>query len=188
MKHFKGYWLAVDVLAHIELDPASWDQGSWAKSRNSVAPRPTEPGCGTGMCFAGWAVTLGAINPQDRIKWIDEGTYGGEPIWVGNTTKSGLIVSERASRLLELETNPELFAGRNNLHDLYREVAVAYNKYNIQEVIDDVAWRMKEVRAEYQRRLPVVQKRHSLASLLEARRIKRALRGRRTPRGVRSSI
>lgn len=32
------------TLAYIEAHPEEWDQGNWR--------------CGTGMCFAGWAVTL----------------------------------------------------------------------------------------------------------------------------------
>lgn len=46
------------VLAHIEADPAHWDQDAWAVQA---------PGCGTAYCFAGWAVALAA--PDATFLW-----------------------------------------------------------------------------------------------------------------------
>lgn len=46
------------VLAHIEADPAQWDQDAWAE-RN--------PACDTRHCFAGWTVALAL--PEAEFLW-----------------------------------------------------------------------------------------------------------------------
>lgn len=49
------------VIAAIEAEPHRHDQACWAS---------VNPGCGTAMCFAGWAVHL---SPEHEIVWATEG-------------------------------------------------------------------------------------------------------------------
>lgn len=105
------------TLAHIEANPAEWYQPNWR--------------CGTGMCFAGWAVTLAGG------KWLTRpGEFGerfleptdGDPqqdISKMSDGRRGVHVQLRAVRILGLdeELADRLFCATNSLDDLREIVA-----------------------------------------------------------------
>jgi hypothetical protein len=100
------------TLAHIEANPADWNQATWR--------------CGTGMCFAGWAVTLaGGQWYEDKPTSLYRDELIAEPDdaddflnrRIGART---IHVDDRAKRVLGLEEGQAevLFDGGNDLHDL----------------------------------------------------------------------
>lgn len=106
------------TLAHIESHPQEWVQDSYR--------------CQTGMCFAGWAVTL------DGGQWYSPdptSTYGDglvarpdDPavdVWpLGDGTRA-ILASARAQRILGLDgyQAEDLFASYNTLDDIRQIVA-----------------------------------------------------------------
>lgn len=111
--------LFVDVLAHIESDPNSWHQGSWASASCGVPAQgakidPLAPPCGTAFCMAGWACVVSG----ERINWGTNPDFLYDPEnWSGN----GDSIETRARELL---TNGGytggLFGASNSLDVLYR--------------------------------------------------------------------
>jgi len=108
--------LLQETLAHIEANPSEWYQKQYR--------------CGTGMCFAGWAVHLAGG------EWYagPESTYASELIAEPDEpnsftlSDSGALVvhaEDRATRLLGLtdEQSATLFYEDNTLADLRRIVA-----------------------------------------------------------------
>lgn len=96
-----------ETLAHIEAEPEKWDQSVYR--------------CETGMCFAGWAVTL------DGGRWKTRPDEDGHALLVAEaeddeiSRKMGDIhAADRAHRILGLTDGQAdaLFEGDNTLDDL----------------------------------------------------------------------
>lgn len=123
--------LIVDVFAHIELDPSSWNQASWAtapdRSRRVDDPAgspPAETECGTAYCFAGWACVLSG----EPIAWERDDNGSLRRRWFGHEVESGVSISRQAEALLGIrrwvDGGPlDLFDGDNSLDTLYRLAA-----------------------------------------------------------------
>jgi hypothetical protein len=98
--------LFIEVLAHIEVEPATWMQGSYR--------------CASGMCFAGWAAELSGY------KWAAPADHPMSDYVIENGKKRP--VWEVATELLtgekyvgdEVDEELELFESANDLDDLYR--------------------------------------------------------------------
>lgn len=100
--------LFIDVLAHIERNPASWNQSTWGNSRS----------CGTVACFAGWACALSGVNILELSGYmIAERAVG----------LLGLGVSYGAEA-----ADIRLFGGLNSMGDLYR---ISAEHMNIDETV-----------------------------------------------------
>lgn len=100
-----------ETLAHIEAEPRKWYQPDWR--------------CGTGMCFAGWAVTLAGG------QWKHGPDEAGSDLLVVEPGDSefdrrvgSTMAMTRAQRLLGLTEDQadELFDGSNDLDNLRRIV------------------------------------------------------------------
>jgi len=101
-----------DVLAHIERNPETWNQGSWAVRTD----------CGTSYCYAGHAVAMvgGRINIEEstaEVATLPEDVRD-------RFTREHVAISAAARAVLGLEptTAERLFAGGNTLSDLQRLV------------------------------------------------------------------
>jgi len=108
------------TLKQIEAEPHAWDQTNW---------RTQNPGCGTVMCFAGWAVTLAGGNwyssaADAHRSWLfaEEGDDRGDLM----AFTRGVVIGARwrARRVLGLDGDQadRLFAHDNTLADLNRIV------------------------------------------------------------------
>lgn len=120
--------LFIDALAHIELDPSTWNQDHWAQIEldDPSAKLPTKidplaPACGTAFCFAGWTTVLSG----DEMAWKQDKD---DPLSYLDTARvvcDGEITSvERAAiKHLGVSNIGELFDGSNTLEVLYQYVA-----------------------------------------------------------------
>lgn len=103
--------LLLDVLAKIEADPKSWDQGYWF--------------CGTAACFAGHACLLSGDKPIFEEEENEDGDIvvddRAEYVDVAGVSE---YVSDRAGALLGIsEAQADvLFDASNSLEDLQRFV------------------------------------------------------------------
>jgi hypothetical protein len=109
--------LAYRVLDQIDAHPEQWDQSRWW--------RPS-PACGTGGCFAGWAVQLsGGHMERDEFAYIvvksGLGELDGRYVPVAAAALLGLPMDEAESEA-EAENLP-LFHESNDREDLGRLVA-----------------------------------------------------------------
>lgn len=138
--------LAHEVLDVIRAFPANHNQDAWCSpgstevcekdAREEFIEDPIETAwsCGTGMCFAGWAVALSVGLDWDERDpsrpWADPGVVGGvEPgengrIW-------GSSIGEAARQLLGITYGDayKLFKADNTLDDLERLVDRLEQKY-----------------------------------------------------------
>jgi hypothetical protein len=102
--------LFVQVLAQIEREPRTWDQGMWATRRE----------CGTSYCFAGHACVL----TGHEFRFFEGIPYGDERE-TSSILRNGRDVVSLAVELLGLPAfkplpDIELFHEENTLDDLYR--------------------------------------------------------------------
>lgn len=108
------------TLAHVETHESEWNQTVWR--------------CRTGMCFAGWAVTLdgGTWAYPETAMWDQESTDPRACLLADSDDPPGDIddddvvhVDDRARRVLGLnyEQGEDLFSSYNTLDDLRRIVA-----------------------------------------------------------------
>jgi hypothetical protein len=128
------------VLAHITENKKLWDQGSWAHLnvngydaetlRSMVLENPTDPACGTAMCFAGHACNMNGWFPEFTPQYI-RGGLGPDDISGGYTdtcVKDGerAEIDEKAQELLGLDDYSAgvLFGAGNDLDRLTHLVAV----------------------------------------------------------------
>lgn len=104
--------LFVAVLAQIEREPETWDQGDWG---------PIGPVCNTSYCFAGWAAVLSGA----KQRFLVDGN--GDVLAQFGRRKEK--VSAAAVRLLGIkpelrswydDSASHLFDESNDLDDLYR--------------------------------------------------------------------
>lgn len=119
--------LLIDVLAHILLDPESWNQGTWAGVQNVDTPpdqkiNPLAPACGTSFRFAGWTCIVNG----DRFEWPSE--IGGEGADISNVIAPGgevFGIAYRAGEVLGLTGSQReaLFAAGNDLDALFQFTA-----------------------------------------------------------------
>ena len=144
--------LAVRTRAEIEESVATaadtkalgWNQNYWAEASGDdliVDPATGLPmgtgSCNTGMCFAGWALTLSNV----KLDWRPAGHDGnGVAKFIADDTIDGVSVMEAASDRLglvmdELEESgdrtwdgpegmPRLYSPHNDLEDLYYQVSL----------------------------------------------------------------
>lgn len=96
--------LAYKVLDHIDAHPESWVQDSWW--------------CGTGGCFAGWAVKLSGEDPG----WVYVAERAAELL--GFTSEYD--IEERAVAALGGRGRCDLFSASNTREDLDRIVAAVF--------------------------------------------------------------
>jgi hypothetical protein len=126
--------LFVDTLAHIERDPAAWDQEVWMNLG-------VEGGkiCASSGCMAGWACLIGGKGvPNVQAEWVKdlkEGDKLDSSLW---KTPDGELtdIDSYASKLLGIDKLDEdgdedayggasdiLFSGSNDMDDLYSHSA-----------------------------------------------------------------
>lgn len=138
--------LAHEVLDVIRAFPDNHDQSAWCTPgpatgeeacettlRDEFIEDPIETAwsCGTGMCFAGWAVALGVgLDWDERAPgqpWSDPGVVGG----VEGPRLSGSSIAEAARQLLGITYSDayKLFESDNTLDDLEHIVARLERKY-----------------------------------------------------------
>lgn len=135
--------LAHEVLEVIRAFPDNHDQSSWcspgdddyaceAEKQDAFIDDPIETAwsCGTGMCFAGWAVALSVGLDFEYMKFV------GEPTVVGgvNFAPDGYgwnEIGEAARQLLGINRYEadDLFLAENTLGDLEQKVADLEHKY-----------------------------------------------------------
>lgn len=137
----RGYELAVTAMAHIELDPASWDQAVWGKAATTDTGRLTSDGdsppvdpllavdaCGSSFCFFGWSVLLAG----KKLNWSRRNVFDEKVTWMADCagddeTSIGFVARE----LLELDDRniyepQRLSESTNTLPQLYRLLAEMY--------------------------------------------------------------
>lgn len=105
------------TLAHIEAHPDAWDQATWH--------------CETGMCFAGWAITLSGgkwDDSSDELVHVDSAVASWalqNDSWVRRHPSGEALVTAAAYAQYLLGLDPcdadDLFRGSNTLDDL-REI------------------------------------------------------------------
>jgi hypothetical protein len=155
----RGYPLAVEALAHIELDPDSWDQGEWSIVYTSGDYGRTlesfgrgeplaQPHCSTSFCLAGWANLIGGA----RHEWVlDEA--GDELVrwypFVYDQSGNRVTASESAAELLQLSAirADYLFDGDLDISRLYERVSWAY-QVPLLQIRTDVQVRIDVLAAE----------------------------------------
>jgi hypothetical protein len=159
----RGYPLVVEALAHIELDPRSWDQSQWAMAittaiEGAKSPEVPQqaPDCGTQFCLAGWVNLLGGR----RLRWRNSDMYENpagvwKRYWHGDVLdEEGIRRSPSASavELLEVADSPGfysdyLFSGSLNLEDLHYRVARTW-RVTVDQLAVDIRARMEQLQAE----------------------------------------
>lgn len=147
--------LFVDTLAHIERDPAAWQQDVWMTLT-------IEGGkiCASAGCMAGWACLIGGEgHPEFQSAWfagLQRGDVADSTLWKtpdGDTTD----IDSYASKLLGIagididgEEDPYggaaemLFSGSNDMDDLYNFSAQVLHM-NPAELRKQVAVRVAEL-------------------------------------------
>lgn len=142
--------LLVDALAHIECEPQTWDQGSWAKyTAEGISEGPidvTLGDCGTAGCLAGWAATLSGLKPKWNLlvtSFINGKPYqfwGAETVCLPDGTHT--TYETAATDLFGLETpyvvddhwckacdgeGHSLYQGDNSKEELYELSSLLFN-------------------------------------------------------------
>lgn len=126
--HYPDLPLLRKVVDYIKADPKSWSQENWAMRLFSKWVQPRDQNgrfaqgqryqtCGTAMCVAGHAASLGGF----QIAWDDKAQYAS---YVKETGKFDTLVTiaMAATHALGINRNEAqmLFRGRNNLGDVLR--------------------------------------------------------------------
>lgn len=118
--------LMVAVYHHIRENPDHWDQRHWA--------------CSTGMCCAGWALTLSGSQwraTESGCSWMPLGTFS----W---------SIPDAAARCLGLDPEIEipLFNATNTLPDI-RRIMTGLLGYDPESVLPDEDFVLEGKRAAY---------------------------------------
>lgn len=133
---------AVEALAQIKLStnkdrPLQWSQGDWGSSyvggdmlvdKITGLPMGTAS-CKTGMCMAGWGLTLGGV----RLNWELADVVDGISHFIVERTADGASVAEAGAAYFGIERGtdlwpeydemPRLFSTGNTFEDLVRIIA-----------------------------------------------------------------
>lgn len=119
--------LLVDVLAHIDLQPDSWNQGLWGATYVIPDSVGAMNECGTAFCVAGWALMLSG----EPLEWgmTESGAFQGRNMLIGVRSDPYLGVASAAKRVLGVEgrycidqvedRELDLFDGDNDLETVY---------------------------------------------------------------------
>jgi hypothetical protein len=151
--------LFIDVLAHIELDPSSWEQDVWNIATTTEKP-DSDTACGTSHCFAGWAV---ALSDDWKIQWDQSWVPGRK--WSGQNARGsdgrrcsildaantalGIHIWDGDAGVDDLRVyapNIRVYAPNNSLDDLYRYTAELV-ELTPEVLSKEVAKRIEEIKA-----------------------------------------
>lgn len=129
--------LFVDVLAHIEHKPETWDQNYWSRT---VDDDEKPLACGTAHCFAGWAIAIAegvdltSNSDSEVLPWAHQLLgMSGDP-W---------------DNYFEEEQGRHLFRESNTLDDLY-EISAEQMGVAVEVLRDKVQDRVRELSQEIQ--------------------------------------
>lgn len=145
----RGYDLFVEVLAHVETHPETYNQAVWGSAAETD---PTVTACQTSHCIAGWAVNLAGLEvswEKEQQHWYMGAVTVPEigPMSVAGAANEVLGVNGYdivASASEEVETT--LYAGSNDLDDVYAAGAQLYRRSE-EDVRLDVKQRVAQIEA-----------------------------------------